>query len=167
MTKIQVFAASGTLFLSALFSVAAAAADSSSLWSANIYGLAYHFERAEAKRIGASNEVNPGLGIRRELYTQGAHHIYGEAGIYYDSGRRWAKTADVTWQYELIGGLRGGIGAFFFYTPTYNRGKAFVAPVPVMSYDFGPAVLSVAYAPKYQDKNVINTLGAFVSWRFP
>jgi len=145
----------------------AASADAGNVWSINSYGLAYHFERAEAKRINSDNEVNPGLGVRYDFYASGRHRWYAEAGIYYDSGRRWAKTADITWQYQLIGGLRGGVGAFFFYTPTYNRGNAFIAPLPVVSYDFGSAVLTMAYAPKYREKNVINTLGAFLSWKLP
>ena len=32
--------------------------------SLNVYGLSHHGERAEAKRIGADHEFNPGLGLR-------------------------------------------------------------------------------------------------------
>ncbi len=88
-----------------------------------------------------------------------------EAGLYYDSGERWAKTADVTYQYELFNGLRAGIGLFFLHTRTYNRGDPVLAPLPVVSYDFGPAELNIVYAPRWGQLNDINTLGAFMSWK--
>ncbi|MES2561653.1 MAG: hypothetical protein V4637_02905, partial [Pseudomonadota bacterium] len=107
----------------------------------------------------------PGLGLRKRLWTSGRQRVYMEAGLYYDSGERWAKTADVTYQYELFNGLRAGIGLFFLHTRTYNRGDPVLAPLPVVSYDFGPAELNIVYAPRWGQLNDINTLGAFMSWK--
>jgi hypothetical protein len=135
-------------------------------WAVNIYGASYHFERERARRIDADNEFNPGLGIRKGLWKSGRQRVYAEAGLYYDSGERWAKTADITYQYELFDRFRAGVGLFFFHTRTYNDGDAFVAPLPVISYDFGPAELNVAYAPRVRNVNDINTLGFFLTWKF-
>ena len=134
-------------------------------WAVNIYGASYHFEREHARSIDADNEFNPGLGIRKGLWKSGRQRVYAEAGLYYDSGERWAKTADITYQYELFDRFRAGVGLFFLHTPTYNDGDAFVAPLPVVSYDFGPVELNVAYAPRVQNVNDINTLGFFVTWK--
>lgn len=134
-------------------------------WAVNIYGLSYHFERREARRIDADNEVNPGLGIRKGLWKSGPHRVYAEAGIYYDSGERWAKTADITYQYEVLPNFRAGAGLFFFHTRTYNRGDPVLVPLPLISYDFGPAEVNVAYAPKWGELNSINTLGFFLTWK--
>jgi hypothetical protein len=134
-------------------------------WAVNVYGLSYHVERGRAREIDADNELNPGVGIRKGLWNDGNHRVYVEGGIYYDSGRRWAKTADITYQYQLLKNLRAGAGVFFFYTPTYNRGDPVLAPLPVVSYDFGPVELNVAYAPKWRNLNDINTLGFWLSWK--
>ena len=134
-------------------------------WGINIYGASYHFERDLARRIDADNEFNPGLGVRKGLWKQGAHRVYAEAGFYYDSGERWAKTADVTYQYELLRNFRLGAGLFFLHTRTYNRGDPVLVPLPVVSYDFGPAELNVVYAPRWGELNGINTLGAFLTWK--
>jgi hypothetical protein len=132
-------------------------------WGINIYGASYHFERDVARRINADNEFNPGLGVRKGLWKRGAHRVYGEAGMYYDSGEHWAKTADVTYQYEVLRNLRAGAGLFFFHTPTYNRGKSVLVPLPVVSYDFGRVELNMAYAPKWGELNSINTLGFYLT----
>jgi hypothetical protein len=136
-------------------------------WGINIYGLSYHFERDVARRIDADNEFNPGVGVRKDLWksTSGNQRMHAEAGIYYDSGERWAKTADLTYQYRLFGGLWAGAGLYFFYTPTYNRGDPVLVPLPVVSYDFGRVELNLGYAPRWGELNRINTLGAFLTWK--
>jgi hypothetical protein len=132
-------------------------------WGVNIYGASYHFEHEYARSIGVGNEFNPGLGLRKGLWRRGAHRVYGEAGMYYDSGEHWAKTADVTYQYEVLGNPRAGAGLFLFHTPTYNRGKSVLVPLPVVSYDFGRVELNMAYAPKWGELNSINTLGFYLT----
>lgn len=134
-------------------------------WAVNLYGASYHFERERARQIDADNEFNPGLGLRKGLWKSGRQRVYAEVGLYYDSGERWAKTADVTYQYELFDGFRAGVGVFYLHTRTYNRGDPVIAPLPVISYDFGPAELNLVYAPRVGRLNDINTLGAFVSWK--
>jgi hypothetical protein len=134
-------------------------------WAVNTYGLSYHFERSRAHEIDSDNEFNPGIGARKGLWKSGPHRVYAEAGLYYDSGRRWAKTADITYQYELVRNFRAGAGLFFFHTRTYNGGDPVLAPLPVLSYDFGPVELNMAYAPKWRELNEINTLGFWLSWK--
>ena len=153
-------------FLALVCSLASSAhAEPPDGWAVNIYGLSYHFERGLARRIDADNEINPGIGIRKGLWKDGKHRVYAEAGVYYDSGERWAKTADITYQYELFQNFRAGAGLFFLYTRTYNRGDPVFVPLPVISYDFGPAELNLVYAPKWGELNSINTLGAFLTWK--
>ena len=136
-------------------------------WAVNIYGFSYHFERDLARRIDADNEFNPGLGLRKALWKSesGRQRVHAEAGLYYDSGERWAKTADVTYQYRVFRNLWAGAGLFFFHTRTYNRGDPVLVPLPIVAYDFGWAELNLAYAPKWGELNQINTLGAFMTWK--
>jgi hypothetical protein len=35
------------------------------------------------------------------------------------------------------------------YSPTYNHGRFFVAPLPIVSYDRGLVTLNAIYAPRY------------------
>jgi hypothetical protein len=155
----------GIVFLLACVVPQHAQAEEADGWAVNLYGLSYHFERGRAREIDADNELNPGVGVRKGLWKSGSHRVYAEAGLYYDSGRRWAKTADVTYQYELVRNLRAGAGLFFFHTRTYNGGDPVLAPLPVVSYDFGPVELNVAYAPKWRNLNDINTLGFWLTWK--
>jgi hypothetical protein len=155
----------GLLFLLAFAVPDDARAEEPDGWAVNLYGLSYHFERGRAREIDADNEINPGVGVRKGLWKSGPHRVYAEAGVYYDSGKRWAKTADVTYQYELVRNLRLGAGLFFFHTGTYNGGDPVLAPLPVVSYDFGQVELNVAYAPKWRNLNDINTLGFWLTWK--
>ena len=91
--------------------------------------------------------------------------MHAEAGVYYDSGERWAKTADVTYQYQFLPNFWAGAGLFFFHTRTYNGDDPVLVPLPIVAYDFGPAELNVGYAPKWGELNRINTLAAFLTWR--
>jgi hypothetical protein len=136
-------------------------------WAVNVYGFSYHFERDLARRIDADNEFNPGLGLRTALWKSksGRQRVQAEAGVYYDSGERWAKTADVTYQYRVFRNFWAGAGLFFFHTRTYNRGDPVLVPLPIVAYDLGWAELNLAYAPKWGELNQINTLGAFLTWK--
>ena len=136
-------------------------------WAVNIYGISYHFERDVARSIDADNEFNPGLGLRKGLWKSesGKHRVHAEAGVYYDSGERWAKTADVTYQYQFLPNFWAGAGLFFFHTRTYNGGDPVLVPLPIVAYDFGRAELNLGYAPKWGELNRINTLAAFLTWR--
>ena len=153
------------LALTLITTNAARAAQPPDGWAVNIYGASYHFERERARRIDVDNELNPGLGVRKGLWRSDRHRVYAEAGLYYDSGERWAKTADITYQYELFTNVRAGVGLFYLQTRTYNGGDPVVAPLPVVSYDFGPAELNMVYAPRWGSLNDINTLGFFLTWK--
>jgi hypothetical protein len=48
---------------------------------------------------------------------------------------------------------------------TYNRGRVFVAPVPLLTYDFGPARLNAIYAPRMEG-NHYSVLGLYLSIPF-
>jgi hypothetical protein len=56
-----------------------------------------------------------------------------------------------------------GIALAAFESDTYNRGRAFVAPIPLVSYDLGAASLNLAYLPKISDLNDINTLAFWIT----
>ena len=44
----------------------------------------------------------------------------------------------------------------------YNHGRAFVAPVPLLSYDFGPVKLNAVVFPKYMPYNQFTAFGFYL-----
>jgi hypothetical protein len=130
----------------------------------NVYGFSYHVERSRAKEIGVDNEFNPGLGVRyRVPYRERIDWIF-DAGAYRDSGRNTAVFAAAGVHWHVSGGWRLGGALAAFHSDTYNRGKAFIAPIPVAAYEWRAVSLSVAYLPKVGDFNEINTFGFWLTF---
>jgi len=130
----------------------------------NVYGLSYHFERDRAEALGVDNEVNPGLGLRyRGRYSERVDWFL-DGGAYRDSGRNTAMYAGGGALWKATPALGLGLGVAVFDSNTYNRGRAFIAPLPVLSYDLGKVSLNLTYMPKLSDFNDINTLGLWVTF---
>ena len=129
----------------------------------NIYGLAYHFDRSRARSLGVDNEFNPGLGVRyRVPHSERLQWIF-DAGAYRDSGRNTARLAGAGALWRVSEGWRVGGALALLHSDTYNRGKAFVAPLPLAAYEFRSVTLNFVYLPKVSDLNEVATLGVWAT----
>jgi hypothetical protein len=129
----------------------------------NVYGLSYHFERARAREIGADNEVNPGLGLRYRIPRSEPVEWFLDGGAYRDSGRNTAVYAGGGALWKPTRHFGAGLAIAAFHSDTYNRGRTFVAPIPLLSYDLRAVSVNLAYLPKIGNLNDINTLAFWVT----
>jgi hypothetical protein len=86
-----------------------------------------------------------------------------EAGFYRDSGSHLAKIAGVGYQYKLGKRWRLGGALVGVHSPTYNRGRFFIAPLPIATYDLGAVRLNAVYVPRYREYNPFAVLGLYFS----
>lgn len=114
----------------------------------DIFGLSYHPDRDGARRKKVDNEVNSGLGLSYEFHNDSQGAAFVAAGFYKDSGRNWAKVAGPGYQFKLGDRWRLGVALPLIQSETYNKGRAFVAPIPLLSYDFGAVKLNAVFAPQ-------------------
>ena len=129
----------------------------------NVYGLSYHFERDRAKELGFDNEVNPGLGLRYR-FPRREFDWFLDAGAYRDSGRNTAVFAGGGAFWKLTEGLRLGGALAFFQSDTYNDGDPFIAPLPLVAYEWRAVSVNMVYFPKVSGINDINTLGFWLTF---
>jgi hypothetical protein len=132
----------------------------------NVYGASYHLERREARARNVANEFNPGLGLRYRKRLDQRFDWFVDAGAYRDSGRSTAVLAGpgLFWRPSLESGWRLGAAIALVHSDTYNRGKAFIAPFPIMAYEWGAVTFNVTYIPKVSRVNDINTLGFWLTF---
>ena len=129
-------------------------------WGINLYGLSYHLDRDKAEQLGTDNEFNPGIGVRwRTPLARDRWDFFADAGAYHDSGRNTALLAGGGVLWHAGERLRLGGALALFHSDTYNSGRAFVAPLPVLAYEWRRVSLNMVYMPKVRDFNSINTLG--------
>lgn len=149
------------LALAVLLAPSAAAAQSLGL---NVYGLSYHFDRSRARELGVDNEINPGLGLRYRIpHSEKLQWIF-DAGAYRDSGRNTALLAGAGALWQVSAGWRLGGALVVLDSGTYNRGKTFVAPLPLAAYEFRSAALNFVYLPKVSDLNEVAALGFWATF---
>lgn len=129
----------------------------------HIYGFSYHTDRQGVKRGGLDNELNLGLGINYVFRENPRGVSFVEAGYYRDSGRNWAKLAGVGHQFKFDERWRVGGALVGLRSPTYNNGRFFIAPLPIVTYDFGAVKLNAIYAPHYGDYNQFAVFGFYLS----
>jgi hypothetical protein len=108
------------------------------------------------------NEFNPGLGLHYELTGDAQGASFAQAGAYQDSGRHWAKFAALGYQFKYRERWRLGAALALFDSRTYNRGAAFIAMIPLISYDFGPFKLNAVYLPKIAPYNEVAAFGFYI-----
>jgi hypothetical protein len=86
-----------------------------------------------------------------------------EAGFYEDSGSHLAKLAGLGYQYKLGRRWRLGGALTAIQSQTYNGGNLFVAPIPILTYDFGALKLNALYIPRYGEYNKYAVFGFYLS----
>ena len=115
------------------------------------------------QRAGLDNELNLGLGFDYPVHDDERGIGFVQAGFYRDSGSHLAKIAGMGYQYKLgehwrLGGLLLGV-----QSETYNGGGAFIAPIPLLTYDFGAVKLNAVYVPRYGNYNQFAVFGFYLS----
>lgn len=129
----------------------------------HIFGLSYHPDRESARRRKLDNEFNAGLGLSYQFHDSKRGAAFVEAGVYKDSGYNQAAFAGGGYQFKLGEHWSGGAYLLGFDSPTYNDGRFFIAPIPRLAYDFGPATLNAVYAPRYREYNDLEVFALFLS----
>ncbi len=115
------------------------------------------------RRSGVDNQLNLGLGLNYTLHDDERGIGFVEAGFYRDSGSNVAKLAGVGYQYKLGKDWRLGGALVGLHSPTYNHGRFFIAPLPILTYDFGRAKLNLVYVPQYGEYNPFAVFGCYFS----
>ena len=157
-----------TLALAALTALAAQAHADGPL-ELNIYGLSHHWDRAEAHRLDADHEVNPGLGLRYGLNPiEWCGTPFAEAGIYRDSGANTNYYAGLGCKgLKLSDNVRLGLGVSLMQSETYNNGNPFVAPIPILTWQVSKVTLNFIQYPRIKRLGTINTTGLYLSVPLP
>jgi hypothetical protein len=109
------------------------------------------------------NELNLGLGLNYAVHEDERGIGFVEAGFYRDSGRHLAKIAGMGYQYKLGPRWRLGGALVGVHSQTYNHGSAFIAPLPILTYDLGAVTLNAIYVPRYGDYNRFAVFGFYFS----
>ncbi len=154
--------------LACALALGAAGAPAHADWSdlgVNVYGLSYHFDKSRAEQLDVDNNFNPGLGLRYQFARHERWTFFADAGAYYDSGKNTAVYGGAGALWQVVGGLQIGAAVAVFNSDTYNSGRTFVAPLPLVAYDFGPVTVNLTYFPKISDRNEVASLGLwFTIW---
>ena len=129
----------------------------------HVYGLSHHTDREGIRRRGVDNEVNLGLGLSYEFHNDDDGVAFFEAGFYEDSGRNWAKLVGPGYQFKLGDRWRLGAALLLIDSRTYNFGRVFIAPIPLLTYDLGIVKLNAIYAPRFQQYNNFAVFGFYLS----
>jgi len=132
----------------------------------DVYGLSYHTDRNGIHNKQRDNEYNIGLGFGYKLYTNDKGSASIHAGFYNDSGHNWAKVAGLGYQFNLGKRWQLGAGLMAIQSRTYNNGLAFVAPIPLLTYDLGAAKLNIVFAPRFKQFNQFSVFGMYFSIPF-
>jgi hypothetical protein len=133
----------------------------------HVYGFSYHTDRQGVRRNGLDNELNIGLGLNYTIHEDERGVGFAEAGFYRDSGSNLAKIAGMGYQYKLGERWRLGGALLAVHSRTYNRGGAFIAPLPIFTYDLGTVKLNAIYVPRYGEYNQFAVFGLYFSMPFP
>jgi hypothetical protein len=133
----------------------------------NVYGASYHFDRDKAAEKGLTHEVNPGVGVRWRQVRSESWDLFADAAIYRDSAAHTAKIAGAGALWHAGEHLRFGGALALFKSETYNKGKAFIAPVPLAAWDTRRVTFNLVYLPKWRDVNPTNQVGFWVTLWLP
>lgn len=111
---------------------------------------------------GLDNEFNAGLGLHYAFHEDERGVGFVESGFYKDSGSNLAKLAGVGYQFKLGKNWKLGGAAALLQSKTYNKGDAFLAPFPILTYDLGGVTLNAMYVPRYGDYNHFAVFGFYL-----
>jgi len=131
--------------------------------SVQVYAFSHHTDRQGVHSDGLDNEVNSGVGLNYAFHTDARGVGFVEAGFYRDSGENTATLAGIGYQYKLGKYWRLGGALVGMQSETYNGGKFFVAPLPILTFDFGTVKLNTMYVPSYGDYNKYAVYGFYFS----
>ena len=125
----------------------------------NLFGLSLH------TNLGAGNNaLNPGVGLRYTFWDPAPRWtVFGDTGIYYDSGRQWAKYVALGVSYNVAESWYVGLGVGFAQSQTYNDGKPFLAPVPGVAFEYRRVVFNAVLLPSENSNSKIAGLAFFVT----
>jgi hypothetical protein len=109
------------------------------------------------------NQLNLGLGLNYTVREDARGIAFVEAGFYRDSGSHTAKIAGAG--YQLKRGERWRLGGALVgvHSATYNHGRSFIAPLPIVTYDLGAVKLNAIYVPRYGEYNQFAVFGFYFS----
>jgi hypothetical protein len=131
--------------------------------SVHLYSFSHHTDQEGVKRDGLDNEVNTGVGLNYAFHTDARGVGFVEAGYYRDSGENRAMLAGIGYQYQLGKRWRLGGALMGVQSDTYYEGRFFVAPLPILTFDFGPVKLNATYIPSIKDYNKYAVFGFYFS----
>jgi hypothetical protein len=83
--------------------------------------------------------------------------------VFSDSGNNTAVLAGAGALWHVGGGFRIGAALAVLNSDTYNDGRAFIAPLPVIAWDLGPVTLNATFFPKIERYNDVATVGLWVT----
>ncbi len=129
----------------------------------HVYGFSYHADRQGVRRAGLDNEFNLGFGLNYAFHEDARSVGFLEAGFYRDSGSELAKLAGAGYQLKFGEHWRIGGALVGAISPTYNRGRFFIAPLPIVTYDFGIVKVNAIYMPRYGEYNKFAVFGFYFS----
>lgn len=130
----------------------------------NVFGLAYHFDRELAREKNLDNEFIAGAGLRYSTGRGKPLQWVADVGAYRDSGRNTAYFAGVGPAWQVSGGWHASVALALFKSDTYNRGRAFIAPLPLVGYEFRSVTLNFTFIPKVAQFNEIPTFAMWLTW---
>ncbi len=107
--------------------------------------------------------MNPGLGVRWQFAEWERWRFFADAGVFNDSGRNTAVLGGAGALWHVGGGFQVGAALAVMNSDTYNDGRTFIAPLPLVAWDLGPVTLNATFFPKIERYNDVATLGFWVT----
>jgi hypothetical protein len=89
--------------------------------------------------------------------------LFLDAGFYDDSANHTARLFGGGALWHATQRLRLGGGLVLLKSETYNGGAAFIAPAPVLAYEWRRVTFNTVYFPKWRDVNRTNQLGFWLT----
>jgi hypothetical protein len=125
----------------------------------NIFGLSLH------TNVSAGyNALNPGVGLRYAFWDPAPRlTAFGDASIYYDSRRHWAKYIALGVSYNVAESWHVGVGVAYGQSQSYNDGKPFFAPIPGVAFEYRRVMFNAVLLPSENSKSKVAGLALFVT----
>jgi hypothetical protein len=95
--------------------------------------------------------------------TRQRWRFFADAGVFNDSGRNTAALAGAGALWRVAGEFEIGAALAVMHSDTYNNGRTFIVPLPLVAWDLGPVTLNATFFPKVERFNDVATLGFWVT----